>query len=143
VLISPRGHDVYLTHSSAAPDFETNVCGGTENFVAAFPRDPRSAALGPLAQDIHSCGLNAAMSADGRSIYAAFGSVLSLFSRGRGSGQLAHAGCIGHDARGCREARHVTASSAVAIAPNRRYVYVVSDSFGSGETIGVFRRSRR
>jgi hypothetical protein len=69
--------------------------------------------------------------------------VLSLFGRNARSGALRHAGCIGHDARGCREARHVTAPGVVAVTPNSRYVYVISDDSTFGETIGVFRRSLR
>ncbi len=146
VVLSPDGHNVYLSHTSAATDFETNACSGTDNSVAAFPRDSGSGSLGALAQDIRSCGLNPEMSPDGKSLYAAtgnFGNVLSLFSRNPATGALAHAGCIGHDARGCRKARHVIAPSATAVTPNGRYVYVISDDFNSGETIGVFRRSRR
>jgi DNA-binding beta-propeller fold protein YncE len=146
ILISPNGRSVYVSHSSAAPDFETNACSGTDNFIAAFPRVPATGALGPLAQDIGSCGLFPSMSPDGRSIYAAagnFGNALSLFSRNPATGALAHVGCIGYEARGCREVRNVPAPADTVVTPNGRFAYVISDDFNEGETIGVFRRALR
>lgn len=146
IVISPNGRSVYVSHTSAAPDFETNACAGTDNFIAAFPRNSATGALGALAQDIGSCGTNPSISPDGRSLYAAagsFGNVLSLFSRSARTGRLAHAGCIGHDATGCREVRHTPAPVAAAITPSGRFAYVVSDHFNEGQTIGVFRRALR
>jgi 6-phosphogluconolactonase (cycloisomerase 2 family) len=146
ILMSPNGRDVYVAHSSAAPDFETNACAGTDNFIAAFARDPATGALGTLRQDIRSCGVGPAMSPDGRSLYATagnFGNAMSLFSRNPRNGVLAPAGCIGFEVTGCRTARHVPAPSAIAVTPNGRFAYVVSDDFNQGETIGVFRRSLR
>jgi DNA-binding beta-propeller fold protein YncE len=144
VLISPNGRDVYLAHASSFG--EAASCGGADNFVALFGRDRTSGALGPIAQDRATCGSAALISRDGRSVYASsgdFGSVVSAFSRDRRSGLLAGAGCIGHDAPGCRPTRHVSAPDAIAMTPGGSYVYVVSNDPVEGSTIGVFRRSRR
>jgi hypothetical protein len=146
IVISPNGRSVYLAHSSAFPAAEAGGCGGSDSFLALFPRDPAGGALGPLAQDIGSCGGIPALSPDGKSLYATtgnFGNVLSLFSRDRQTGSLSHAGCIGQVMPGCRAARHFPAPSTVAVTPNGRYVYAISDDPGFGETIAVFRRSLR
>jgi DNA-binding beta-propeller fold protein YncE len=146
IVVSPDGRDVYVTHTSAAPDSETNSCGGSDSSIAGFRRDRASGGLAPLSQEIGSCGASPAMSPDGRSLYTAagnFGNALSLFSRNARTGRLAPARCIGHDAKGCREARHLPAPVATAITPDGRFVYVVSDDFNEGQTIGVFRRSLR
>jgi hypothetical protein len=146
IVISPNGHSVYLAHSSTFPSAEAGGCGGSDNFFALFSRDPISGALGSLAQDIGSCGSFPTLSPDGRSLYAGtgnFGNVLSVLSRDRQSGSLARASCIGLHALGCRKARHFTAPGAVAVTPNGRYVYALSDDPAFGETIGVFRRSLR
>jgi hypothetical protein len=86
------------------------------------------------------------MSPDGFNIYATtgnFGHVLSLFLRFARSGAITPMRCIGSGVKGCRGARHVTAPSGMAVTPNRRYAYVISDDPTTGETIGVFRRSLR
>jgi DNA-binding beta-propeller fold protein YncE len=145
VLVSPDGRSVYLAHSSTFPESETDVCGGSYNFIALFPRGP-SGALGGLLQDQPSCGGYPLVSPDGSSVYAVtgnFGNVLTGFSRNPHTGLLSQAGCLGHDAKACREVRHVSAPSSMAITPDGRYAYVVSDDTVSGETIGVFRRSVR
>jgi DNA-binding beta-propeller fold protein YncE len=144
VLISSGGRDVYLAHASSFG--EAASCGGADHFVALFRRDQASGALGPIAQDRATCGSAALISRDGRSVYASsgdFGNVVSVLSRNRQSGLLAGAGCIGHDAKGCRPTRHVSAPDAIAMTPGGSYVYVVSNDPVEGSTIGVFRRSLR
>jgi DNA-binding beta-propeller fold protein YncE len=144
VLISPNGRDVYLAHASSFG--EAASCGGADHFVALFGRDQASGALGPIAQDRATCGSAALISRDGRSVYASsgdFGNVVSVLSRSRQSGLLAGAGCIGHDAKGCRPTRHVSAPDAITMTPGGSYVYVVSNDPVEGSTIGVFRRSLR
>jgi DNA-binding beta-propeller fold protein YncE len=146
ILISPNGRNVYVPHTSAAPDYEVDSCAGTDNFIAVLTRDSATGALDALRQDTGSCGVDAVMSPDGRSVYSAagnFGNAMSLFSRSPRSGTLSRAGCIGFETPHCRPARHVRAPSAIAVTPNGRFTYVVSDDFNQGQTIGAFRRSLR
>lgn len=144
-IISPNGRDVYLAHSSTSPDAEGESCGGSDNFVAMLRRDPGTGALGPLQQDLSTCGAAVVMSSDGRSLYTSsgdFGSTVGTLARNRTTGLLTRAGCVGHQSRGCRQVRHVNAPDALAIDGNR-YVYVLSNDPVEGSTIGVFRRSLR
>src|SRR5436305_4807687 len=102
-------------------------------------------ALGPLQQDLSTCGAAVVMSSDGRSLYTSsgdFGSTVGTLARNRTTGLLTRAGCVGHQSRGCRQVRHVNAPDALAIDGNR-YVYVLSNDPVEGSTIGVFRRSLR
>jgi DNA-binding beta-propeller fold protein YncE len=145
VLISPDGRNLYLAHSSTFPEAEAAVCGASDNFIAVLPRDA-TGALGALAEDQPSCGGVPVMSPDGRNVYAVtgdFGQELNGFVRDPRTGRLTAAGCFGPGPGRCRKTRHLTAPSAMAITPDGRYAYVVSDDFGQGETIGVFRRSLR
>lgn len=145
VLLSPNGRDVYLAHSSTFSESESGSCGGSDDFVALFGRTAGSGALGPLGQDLSTCGSAVVMSPDGRSVYASsgdFGSTVSTLSRNRATGLLAKAGCVGHQSQGCRSVRHVNAPDAIVMSGNR-YVYVLSNDPVEGSTIGVFRRSLR
>jgi hypothetical protein len=140
-IISPNGRNLYLAHSSSSLGM-TGPCGGADSFVALFDRDPGSGVLGPLRQDLPTCGSAELMSPDGRSMYATGGEsgwTLSALSRNRTTGVLAAAGCMGHRASGCRDLRHVKAPEALA-SDGKRYVYVVSNDVAEGTTIGVFRR---
>jgi hypothetical protein len=146
VLLSPNGRSLYLAHVSNPTDFESGNCDGPDNFIAAFPRNATDGTVGALQQDLKTCGSQPVMSPDGRSVYAStgtFGNVLSLLSRNATTGTLLRAGCIGIQVKGCHGAKHVTAPSAVAVTPNGRYTYVISDESGLAETIGVFRRRGR
>jgi DNA-binding beta-propeller fold protein YncE len=141
-MISPNGHNLYLAHSSLITPFTSGPCGSDDNFVALFDRDPVSGALGPLRQDLPTCGSASLMSPDGRSLFAMggeFGWTMSALARDRSTGLLAAAGCLGHRAPGCPALRHVNTPEAVAIDGNH-YVYVASNDVDERETIGVFRR---
>jgi DNA-binding beta-propeller fold protein YncE len=146
IVISANGRNLYLAHSSTFPSAEAAICGASDNFIAMFPRDPSSGTLGPLAQDMGVCGSIPALSPDGKSLYGVtgnFGNEVSIFSRDRANGLLSPAGCIDPYDRPCQKPRHLTAPSALAITPDGRHVYVVSDDPAFGETIGVFKRSLR
>ena len=146
IVLSPNGRNLYLAHSSTYPTAEAAICGASFNYIAMFPRDPVSGALGVLRQDAGACGSDPLLSPDGNTMYAVtgnFGNEVSIFSRDRATGLLAGAGCIDPYARDCGKARHLTAPSALAITPSGRYAYIVSDDAGFGETIGVFRRAVR
>ncbi len=89
-------------------------------------------------------GLNAlAVSADGRSVYAAGGSsnALAIFKRSRTTGALTPKGCIADPANnpdGCaKTARAIDYPTAVVISPDGRSVYV-----GSYESNAVVRLKR-
>jgi hypothetical protein len=145
VLVSPNGRDIYLAHSSTFPEAESSSCGGSDDFVAHFGRALAGGALGPLGQDLVTCGSAAVMSPDGRSVYASsgdFGSTVSVLSRDRHTGRLTKAGCVGHESRGCRAVRHANAPDAVVMDGNR-FVYVLSNDPVEGSTIGVFKRTLR
>ena len=146
VLISPDGRSIYLAHVSQPTDFEAGSCDGPDNFIAGFTRNAVDGTLGLLGQDVRTCGSKPVMSPDGSNLYATtgnFGRELSLFLRFAHSGAITPMRCVASGVKGCRHARHLTAPSAMAITPNGRYAYVISDDPVSGETIGVFRRSAR
>jgi DNA-binding beta-propeller fold protein YncE len=144
IVISPNGRSLYLAHSSTFPEAEASICDASFNYIAVFPRAP-GGALGPLAQDVGSCGSIPVLSPDGKTVYATtgnFGNEVSIFSRNRATGVLSAAGCIDPYVQSCQKAKHLTAPSALAITPDGRHVYVISDDIAV-ETLGIFRRSLR
>jgi DNA-binding beta-propeller fold protein YncE len=144
LMISPNGRDVYVGHSSLYPGAEPAICGYEDDYLSLFSRDPVTGELGPLRQDAVACGPGMLMSPDGRSVYSfaggTFGDLIWNSARDRQTGLLSKTDCIGPFDRSCGHTKHFDGPVAMAITPNARYAYVITNN---GRTIAAFRRSLR
>ncbi|MEA2465246.1 MAG: trimeric autotransporter adhesin [Acidobacteriota bacterium] len=137
ISVSGDGRSIYL---------------GGERGITLFSRDPATGGLTRRARFAKGrAARETALAGDGTSAYTStVHRYVGVFARAP-SGELTDAGCVG-TRRGCRPARGIGRTQAIAVSPDDRHVYATSVRCiggGTGEecdaifgNIGIYRRNR-
>jgi DNA-binding beta-propeller fold protein YncE len=136
LVVSPDERFLYLAHVFTAPEAEA---GCSDNFVAVFPRDSLSGALGTLGQELPACGRQLAASPDGQTLYTSddFSHVVLAFGRRSESAPWKRVSCLGELQHCGGLPRGIEFPEQLAISPSGRNAYLVGNS-----GVAVLRRSR-
>jgi DNA-binding beta-propeller fold protein YncE len=140
-LVTPDGNHVYVATADAILAFARNTATGEltqlpgrEGCVSPFGTCRRGRWVG---------GNSLAVSADGRSVYAAVFFAVAILRRNTTTGALFQpsgtGGCVSEDGSGtCVDGKALNGARSVAISPDDRHVYVASDI---SDAVAVFKRN--